>query len=268
MSSAPRLFLFGDEALLRHLKRGLLPLHRLADIHSPWLSGEVGRRIQQTLSDDQWQAALRARYNAIPEHLRVAVDFAYFAQQMEAKRDELEAELVAQGVGQDTSASLDLARHQALVAVRLSESVHNPLVWQLWGHQHQGLALELDSAAAIFQAAPGKPRLLRHVRYGARRTLAATDSLPFPGWFEEPAEAAALREWRLVLPLAQAKQTGDGPVLPLERNTVRGLYFGCLSAPALLEQGQALVRMDQRYRQVRVHHMVADQQSFSLYVES
>ena len=266
MSETARLFLLGGAELVRALKRGLLPLHSMADTGNPWLLGGTGQRVAQTLSDDQWHAALRKRYEAIPEHLRAAVDYAYFAQQMEAKRTELEAEWSAHGEFQDTREELDLPRHQALVALNLTESVQNPLVWHLWGDQHRGMALEIDAAAPAFQAEPGRPRLLRHVRYGPRRTLVATDKLPFPGWFEAPAEQAALREWRLVLPVSQVKNSGDGPVLPVDRCMIKGLYLGTLAPPELQEAVRDLVRLDQRYRQLKVHQLAADRKSFVLYV--
>lgn len=266
MTDTARLYVLGGANLVRAMKRGLLPLQTLSSTGDPWLLGGTGQRVAQTLSDDQWHAALRTRYEAIPEHLRAAVDYSYFAQQMEAKRTEMESELLAQGMGQAGTDELDISRHQALVALTLTESVQNPLAWQFWGEQHRGVALEIDTAAAAFQAEPGKPRLLRHVRYGARRTLVATEKLPFPGWFEAPAEHAGLREWRLVLPGSQVKSSGDGPVLPIDRGMVTGLYLGSIAPPELQHGVRDLVRLDQRYRQVAVHQLAADSKSFVLYV--
>ena len=260
-----KLYLIGPATLLGHVKRGTLPLQTAHQLGSPWLVQEPTAHKQNALSQDQWLRLLQQRYQAIPEHLRGAVDFAYFAQQMEAKRPAVEAEFHAQGGQRDNAERLDLARHQALGALTFTEAVQNPLAWYCWGDHHAGIALEVNPQHAGFQSSPGLPRLLRHVHYVHRRTLKSTEQKPFPGWFEAPSEMSALREWRLVLPLTQAKKEQLGPVFPLQRGMITGFHLGCLASAAVRKDIDKLIKLDQRYRGLKVSQLTPDQQQFSLH---
>lgn len=264
-AGATKLYLIGSADLLRSLKRGVLPLQTAQQHGNPWLLQEPKSHKQQALSQDQWLAILHDRYQAIPEHLRVAVDFTYFTRQMEPKRAAIEAEYHAQGGHHDGAERLDVKRHQALVALTLTESVQNPLAWQYWGHGHTGIALELNAQHSGFQSAAGQPRLLRHVRYVARRTLSSSEQQPFPGWFEAPVEMSALREWRLVLPLTQAKHEQQGPCLPIQRGMITGLHLGCMATASVNEETANLIKRDQRYRGIALYRLTTEQHQFSLH---
>ncbi|MCH8551593.1 MAG: hypothetical protein LAT62_06640 [Natronospirillum sp.] len=259
------LYCYGGYELLSALKRNELPLTDFADLPSPWLRGETGVGNEIELTEDQWQQALQARYAALPEHIRAAVDFAYFAAQMELKRDQLSAEILQTLVAdQQADEALDLARHEGVTVLRLLESPLNPLGWQLLGEGYQGLCIGLQSGQALFQATAGQPRLLRHVRYGPHRTLQATDALPFPGWFEEPEALSAMQEWRLALPRRQARQRDGRSWLPLGTAVVSELYLGPGADDELADAVRDLQRLYQRYRQARRYSVRAAQRSFSL----
>lgn len=256
MTEDALLYCYGGTELLDSLKRNLLPLVDWDAMANPWFHCDTGVGNEASaVTADQWQAALEARYEAIPAHLRGAVDFNYFAEQMEAKRSEIEADIRASG--QTTEAGdLDTLRHQSVVVLRLLETPLNPLGWQLLGQQYQGICVGLPRSHALFRAAPKKPRILRHVRYAPHRSLKATDNMPFPGWFEDPEALAALNEWRLALPRKQARHMGDDYWLPLEAGSVKSIHIGPLASEATVQAVNDLQRLYQRYRncqRLRVH---------------
>lgn len=263
MSEAARLYVYGGPELLGWLKRNHLPLDDWRSIGNPWFSEQVGVGNEVTVSEDQWQAALKRRYQAIPEHLRSAVDFDYFARQMEARRSELEADIVASGELQPDDA-FDLARHQGVAALRLLETPLNPLGWQLLGQAHQGVCIGLSRGLSLFQRAPNRPRLLRHVRYTPHRTLHGSDTMPFPGWFEDAESMAALNEWRLVLPRHQARETDAGLSLTLPAGAVTELYVGALADVQTVQAARDLQRLYQAYRQAARYRIQVAERSFTL----
>lgn len=259
----PCLYVYGGPDLLSSLKRNQLPLVDWRSLGNPWFSDQVGVGNEITVSEDQWQAALKRRYLAIPEHLRSAVDFDYFAQQMAARRPELEADILASGELQPDG-TFDLTRHQGVVALRLLETPLNPLGWQLLGHAHQGVCVGLTRDLPLFQPASGRPRLLHHVRYTPHRSLTATDSMPFPGWFEDAESMAPLNEWRLVLPRRHARETDAGLALPLPSGSIAELYTGALADAQTVQAARDLQRLYQPYRQARRYRIQAAERSFTL----
>ncbi len=265
MTAAGLLYCYGGRDLLAALKRNELPLTPFETLPNPWLNGETGIGNEVALTEDQWQQALRQRYAQLPDHIRAAVDFDYFAGQMESRRDTLSTEILESlAADQRSDDTLDRARHQGVAVLRLLESPLNPLGWQMLGEAYQGLCVGLATDQALFQPGPGQPRLLRHVRYGPHRTLEATDSLPFPGWFEEPEALSGLQEWRLALPRRQARERDGRYWLPLGSATVSEIYLGPAAEPALLESVRELQRLYQRYRRASRYRLRAAHRSFSL----
>lgn len=256
MTEDALLYCYGGPELLDSLKRNLLPLVDWDTMTNPWFHCETGVGNEASaVTADQWQAALEARYAAIPDHLRGAVDFSYFAEKMEAKRPEIEADIRASG--QTTEAGdLDTLRHQSVAVLRLLETPLNPLGWQLLGSQYRGVCVGLLRSQGLFKAAPNKPRILKHVRYAPHRSLTGSDTMPFPGWFEEPEALSALNEWRLALPRKHARKVGDQYWLPLEAGSVKAIYIGPLASEETLQAVTDLQRLYQRYRscqRLRVH---------------
>lgn len=265
MTDSGLLYCYGDQRLVAALKRNELPLTAFDTLPNPWMQTHTGVGNEVDLTEDQWQRALRRRYDALPDHIRAAVDFEYFAGQMELKRDTLSAEIVDEILAEQASEnSLDLARHQGVAVLRLLESPLNPLGWQVLGDNYQGVCVGLPVDQALFQPGKGQPRLLRHVRYGPHRTLEATDNLPFPGWFEEPEAMASLHEWRLALPRRQARQRDGQWFLPLGQGVVRDIYLGPMADDTVLHAVRELQRLYQRYRQCRRYLIKAAHRSFSL----
>lgn len=256
MTEDALLYCYGGPELVDSLKRNLLPLADWDGTANPWFHADTGVGNEASaVTADQWQAALEARYAAIPAHLRGAVDFAYFAEQMEAKRPEIEAEIRASGQTGDVG-DLDTLRHQSVVVLRLLETPLNPLGWQLLGHQYRGICVGLPRSHGMFRAAPSKPRILRHVRYAPHRSLKATDKMPFPGWFEDPEALSALNEWRLAMPRKQARQVGNEYWLALDAGTIKSIYIGPLASEETVRAVTDLQRLYQRYRscqRLRVH---------------
>ncbi|MEX1057780.1 MAG: hypothetical protein WED11_08610 [Natronospirillum sp.] len=262
-SFSAELHVYGGPGLIAQLKHNRLPLTVLEDATNPWFNVELGVGNEVAVTQEQWQAALRHRYEALPPHLQAAVDFDYFATQLEQKRDEIEAEIVAQATP-DSRGQLDLARHQRVAVLRLLTSPVNALGWQLLGSDHTGVCVTLKQSHAVFQPEAGCPKLLQPVSYGGYRRVQATGDQPFPGWFEEPEAMAALDEWRMALPRNQAHRSSEGYTLALSAGAVSRISVG---ARASVETRQALVelaRLYQRYRNVPLHRVVAAQRTFKL----
>lgn len=263
MVDSARLYIYGGPDLLAALKRSVVPLTTWSAMANPWFSDHLGIGHETEITADQWQAALKRRYAAIPEHLRAAVDFAYFAQQMETRRPEIEADIQASGE-LDPAGALDLARHQGVAVLRLLETPLNPLGWQLLGAGHRGVCIGVSKGLSVFQSAANRPRLLRHVRYTPHRTLAASDQMPFPGWYEEPEAMAPLNEWRLALPLRHARDDKGGPALALPSGSVVEFYIGALADADTVQAVRDLQRLYQPYRQATRYRIHAAERSFTL----
>lgn len=268
-SGEAELHCYGGPGLLAELKNNRLPLTTWADKPNPWFFADLGVGKEAAVTEEQWQQAVRQRYEALPAHLQGVVEYAYFAAQLAQKRPEIEAELMAHAAPTASASALDLPRHQGVAALRLLASPDNPLGWQMLGAGAAGVCVSLAQHHSLFTPEPGYPKHLQPVHYATHRRVQATRDEPFPGWFEEPIALSALAEWRLIIPKSRAQKHGGQTTVPhytlgLPPGAVTRITLGPLASPETFQSLLDLTRLYQRYRGVPLARVRAAERTFTL----
>src|SRR5690606_41044513 len=104
--------------------------------------------------------------------------FDYFREQAQGRRAELESAVLARDQ-RPMADTLSAGQQQALALLRLFSSLTNPVLWERFGGQHRGVAIELDPQNEAMRAPlyESKPQMLQAVNYADERPAQATGQI-------------------------------------------------------------------------------------------
>jgi len=267
------LFLYLDTdsglALLRDARLAFQTVEQLQD---PFLSNRAvsAAPSRRQVSQQEIEAELARQYQALPPHLAELVSFDYFREQAQGRRAELESAVLARDQ-RPMADTLSAGQQQALALLRLFSSLTNPVLWERFGGQHRGVAIELDPQNEAMRAPlyESKPQMLQAVNYADERPAQATGR--FVSLFQRPRGFMAEGEWRLVRPrsVADKEVERQGQQWCLYKTTprlLRRLVFGCQVADEQRQRILTLIEHDQRYRHLKVQACEIDPYRYELHL--
>ena len=178
------LFLYLDaESSLALLRDARLAFQAVEQLQDPFLSkqAESAAPPRRQVSQQEIEAELARQYQALPPHLAELISFDYFREQAQERRAELESTVLARDQ-RPTVDTLSAGQRQALALLRLFSSLTNPVLWERFGDQHRGLAVELDPQNEALRAPfyESKPQMLQAVNYADERPAQAAGRPPIP----------------------------------------------------------------------------------------
>lgn len=267
------LFLYLDvDTGLTLLREARLPFLQVGQLADPFLSNHAVREVssRRRVSQQEIEAEIRRQYQALPEHLAGLVTFDYFREQALAKRDQLEARLLAQAPQVRIDLPTD-AQRQSLCLLRMFSSAANPMLWEHHGDGHRGMVIELDTQDETLSGRTyrDKPQLLQAVSYGDERPL-ADPNLPFQALFHRSRAYAAEGEWRLLRPCAVADKVVErgGRTLYLHKiapRALRRMVLGCNLDGEEQRRILGLLAHDRRYGHLEIQACCIDPQRFEMH---
>lgn len=157
----------------------------------------------------------------------------------------------------------------------LTETPDNLLMWSHYGDSHKGVVLGFDEAHPFFRGAeivPGLSRLNR-VEYNQKRPVLSPSTQNNPRIFlRKSPEWAYEREWRLVRPLAEAKDslTRESSIplclfeVPLD--SIRVIITGAQMISSEYQQICNYCNSTPKLTHMRVHHMLLSKEHYELEV--
>lgn len=199
-----RVFLYLTHLQLDVLRYARLHFSAVADDLNPFLTNKgVIKAKQPRVTEADFQAELEQQFKQLPANLKGLISWEKFVQGAKAKRPQIEAQLKKRLAGKQPKLPNPEA-YQQLASLSLASRPDNPLLWERWAANHQGLVLELDTSHPSFNI---KKQLLRKVSYSNERPQANHPLQPFPALFIKPLAFAAEEEIKLVRPLEEAKNS-------------------------------------------------------------
>ena len=172
----------------------------------PWFYSDCAYVVDEfsaNVSAQDYRRFLQQQYKNLPQSLKDLMDFDYFEQQSEAKREQIEQTLIEQRHQSDAIAPFSAGRLQDWRILPLYESWQNVQLWHLAANKGKGLVIEFARSESGFQTQ----------NYGEQRQhLAKVKSVD--AWlpddalyylFNRPQQGdQEYDEWRLVRPLSSA----------------------------------------------------------------
>lgn len=253
-----RLGLFLRAAHWSLLKKHKWPLVKADQLDDPFLNAQQGSdsEVSGVLSDEEYQTLLAKQYQALPEHLRSMINFEYFFQQAQAKREDIESSHCAK----QSWPQIDKKRYSSLGILRLHEfEAIGAMHWSLLGQGHRGMLWVFDINEANIASWLGEqPYKWGKVEYKKHRPK-QDPGLSFSHVFFQHPSFSMLKEWRLVLPWSLAR---EGISIPL--STLKEVYFGALFDQALLHEIHRYSYFDRFYRSLDYHQIGVKRERFEL----
>jgi len=224
------------------------------------------------VTDEEFQAELKIQYKALPHSLSSLLTFEYFEQQSQTKRESIETQIRLRSLPK--ASSIPFKQQDNLTLLSLYERADNPALWQYYGDNHQGIAIELDQSHKFFTAPHYKdaPQMFRPVEYSQERPLELKDSHPFISLFHRSETYAHDREWRVLRPAAVAEKkmmVHDHPVHlhRMPTGIIKSVTFGATMNYELKETLKKLLKNDLRYRQIPMMECCLDPTQYRLHRE-
>ena len=244
-----------DLPLLKNLKLVFQSTDAICD---PFIINKrVHRSHQETrLSDSEFEQALKTVYENMEPHIKAMVSWEYYLQQAKQNKQKIEPTLVA---AKSPSPQMANKQHYSKVGcLRLFPSLQLASLWESYGDQHKGLAVELDVEHEYFTGRKfeGQPQILKAVNYDDLRPALPSKQDPFPALFSRAEHFAWQQEVRLLRLLKVASQ--DEP-MKVPKVVIKGLYLGLNCPLPLAEELAQLVKMDLQFRHVKLRQMAVSE---------
>lgn len=255
----------GSEGLI-FLKRGFLPFQSLEQLPEPWLQSAAFYQAQKESlpSAQDYQLHLEQQYQKLPQHLRVMVNFEYFVQQSQAKREQIEKSLVKQNTERSVGAEFDLARLQDWRVLRLNTAWDDIDSWQQLAAKGQGLIIEFDLANCGFKSADYNQHAQHFSELTAVKYWRPMDDLYYlfnrpllntKANGEQESIKAQTQEWRLARSIQAADrkievQGANRAMYRLPAKAVKRIILGYCCQADYCQQVKTYLKQDIHYRHV------------------
>lgn len=241
--------------LLKHHK---LPFVKASVLEDPFLNASNEKRVQSepAMSEEAYQNLLGSQYEALPDNLKGLIDFEYFCQQAESKREAIQSN------HQTTKqwSAINHKRYSGLGVLRLFEvDAISMLHWSLVGLGHKAMLWVMDlNDATIDRWLYGQPHKWAKVKYTKVRPE-KDSALEFQHLFHQPASLSMLKEWRLVLPWSLAR---EGVNLPFD--ALQEVRFGALFDASTRQEIHRYSHFDSQFRSLNYQQVSVPRERFEL----
>lgn len=215
---------------------------------------------EERLSDSEFEQALKPAYEAMADSMKAMVSWEYYLEQAKQNREKIEPQLQRSQTANSSEVRLASYKdYDKVCLLRLFSSLEHIALWQSFGQQHQGIALELDAKHEFFLNKRHKdlPQLFAPITYDDSRPPKPSKTEPFPGLLRRPEHLVYEKEFRLIRPLAAADKMQDGePLLRLPKGLLTGIYVGLECPSQVSEELLKLVQTDLMFKRLPLWHMV------------
>ncbi len=241
--------------LFKHLK---VIFQSAAELNDPYIVNKKIHRFHQetALSESEFEGALIGVYENMEPHIKAMVSWEYYLQQAQKNKEKIEASLVAAKAPPPLLASPK--QYSKVGVLRLFSSLQKASLWDSYGEQHRGVAIELDVSHDYFSLArcDGGPQIFQAVNYDDLRPPLPTKTQPFPAIFCRPEHYAYEQEYRL-LRLLKASDKSEEFKLP--KAVIKGIYLGLDCPRNLVDELVQLVKIDLQFRHVVLKQMAVSE---------
>jgi hypothetical protein len=228
------------------------------ELNDPYIVNKKVHRFHQetALSESEFERALLTVYENMEAHIKAMVSWEYYLQQALKNKQNIETSLVAAKTHAPLLASLE--QYNKIGILRLFSSLQQSSLWDVYGEQHRGLAIELDVTHEYFTLTrfESEPQLFKSINYDDLRPPLPTKSQPFPAIFSRPEHYAHEQESRLLRLLKTANQS---EAYKLPKGVIKGIYLGINCPRTLVEELALLVKMDLQFRHVVLKQMAVSE---------
>ncbi|EAT13076.1 hypothetical protein HF888_00505 [Bermanella marisrubri] len=230
-----------------------------SDLQDPYLFHEhVVEAKQEPMSQQQFEAAVRAMYMALDDHMKAIVSEEYYLQQAQKNRGNIEKQLRQQQAKQQTPAAKHNEYYRQACMLRVFGSIYWDALWQYQGYAHKGIAIQWDVQHAFFQSAKaeGGPQLFANVEYEDARPEFPSKENPFPALLRRPEHWAWQQEARLIRPKRTApKKDHHKHYYKVPKDAVMAVYLGLQAAKSVEESMLKLLQYDLQFRHLKLFRM-------------
>jgi hypothetical protein len=253
-----RLGLFLPASSWNQLKHHKLPFIKANVLEDPFLNAPYERHLKsvQAMSEEAYHSLLAEQYEALPDNLRGLIDFEYFCQQAQSKREVIESNHQAS----KQWSAINRKRYSGLGVLRLFEAeAISILHWSLVGLGHKAMLWVVDFNDAILERwLYDQPHKWAKVKYTKARPE-KDNALDFQHLFHQPASLSMLKEWRLVLPWSLVR---EGVSLPF--NALQEVHFGALFDTVLRQEIHRYSHFDNHLRSLNYQQVIVQRERFEL----
>lgn len=252
------MFTFIQPQHVKDLKSLKLVFQTSTSLQDPFIENiKVHRSYEEkTLSDSEFEKALKAVYDNLEAHIKAMVTWEYYLEQAKQNKQKIEASLIT---AKTPSVVLADAKHyNNAVCLRLFPSLHQVSYWADHGKGHTGIAIELDTDHEYFTSSKCEvgPQMFLPVIYDDLRPSPPTKQQPFPALFKRPEQCAFEQEWRLIRP---AVKDSVEHAFKIPKGVIKGLYAGINCSRDTIEELAQLVKLDLQFRHVNLHQMAVSE---------
>ncbi|MFT7110940.1 MAG: hypothetical protein ACI843_002617 [Psychrobacter glaciei] len=241
---------------LKNLKLIFTTLHELNDQFINNI--KVHKTHSETeLSESEFEQALNKVYQSMEPHLKAMVSWEYYLKQALQNKRKIEPTLVAAERQIQTLPNVNY--YSKVACLRLFPYLHQVHLWDLYGHAHQGIAIELDTTHEYFTAAKFEfgPQLFKAIKYDDLRPAVPSKYDLFPALLSQPEHCAYEQEWRLIRALNLSDKMPAEFKIP--RGVIKHIYLGLRCETGLVEELAKLIKLDRQFRQVTLRQMAVSE---------
>jgi hypothetical protein len=247
---------FAEEGFL-FLKRGYLPFLSTKDMPEPWLYSDcayVREESSANVSAQDYRRFLQQQYKNLPQTLKDLMDFDYFEQQSEVKREQIEQTLIEQRHQSDAIAPFSAERLQDWRILSLYESWQDLQLWHLAANKGEGLVIEFALEKSGFQTQGYSEQHQHLAKINAVDAWLPDDALYY--LFNRPQQGGQeYNEWRLARPLSSADRhvsvnKVSKAMYRLPNKAVKRIILGYRCSQEYCQQVKHYLSQDINYRHV------------------
>ena len=240
------------------LKNLRLKFQSVLSLNDPFIANKKVHRSYQetTLSESEFEQALIKVYDNLEPHIKSMVTWEYYLDQAKQNKKKIEPSLIAAKA--PPSPLPDASQYAKVCCLRLFPNLQLDTIWERYGENHTGLAIELDTEHEYFTASryDALPQIFQAVQYDDLRPPFPSKQMPFPAAFSRPEHAAYEKESRLLRLLQSPDQS---EVFKIPKAVIKAIYLGLNCPTALTEEVVQLVKLDLQFRHVKLKQMAVSE---------
>jgi len=223
----------------------------------PWLYSDCAYVMDESsgnVSAQDYRRFLQQQYKNLPQSLKDLMDFDYFEQQSEAKREQIEQTLIEQRHQSDAIAPFSAGRLQDWRILPLYESWQNVRLWHLAANKGKGLVIEFARSESGFQTQNDEEQRQHLAKVKSVDAWLPDDALYY--LFNRPQQGDQEHdEWRLVRPLSSADRLVNmnkrsKAMYRLPNKAVKRVILGYRCSQEYCQQVKHYLSQDINYRHV------------------
>lgn len=247
-----RLYLYGSDELLLQIKNSYLPVVTNFEFTQPYIDfNEWWQNTTRPVSEEDIEIEQQRQYQLLPDNIKNFLPFDVFKSQTGKISDSIKKAAQERKRG-DTITGYNKKSLDKVAMIRLFTTGLSHRAWSEFGEKHSGLCVVLDSSNELFKSNSGKPVQFGPVKYGSEHRMQPSKGDRFPGLMVDHPDNQPLNEWRLIFAKNNIEYWRDEPVVKIDPNVIKGIYWSVYTKASITESVSNLVAQDIRYRHIEI----------------